>query len=85
MRLGNDGYRMWETTVFDSAFEERAADLCKRDFRENVKNGCGLSKETQSIGLVFPEHYEEAVENTPARILIYTASWDGKSLSSVFL
>lgn len=28
-----------------------------------------FQKETQFIELVFPEHYEEAVENTPARIL----------------
>lgn len=28
-----------------------------------------LSEEVQAVKLVFPEHYEEAVENTPARIL----------------
>lgn len=41
-------------------------------------NQRSADRETEVVKLVFPEHYEEAVENTPARIFIYTAPRYGK-------
>lgn len=34
-----------------------------------IVNRQSTDRETEIVKLVFPEHYEEAVENTPARIL----------------
>lgn len=41
-------------------------------------------KERQAVNLVFPEHYEEAVENTPARILFTQHHGTGNNYRQCF-
>ncbi len=56
-----------------SCVKEILGELWQRidvTFFDETKNGESLSNPAKrTIQLVFPEHYEEAVENTPARIL----------------
>ena len=52
-----------------SCVKEILGDLWQRMDVLFLHEGSNAQEEVQAVRLVFPEHYEEAVENTPARIL----------------
>ncbi len=52
-----------------SCVKEILGELWQRMDVLFLHEGADTHEEVQAVRLVFPEHYEEAVENTPARIL----------------
>nr|WP_305137128.1 leucine-rich repeat domain-containing protein [uncultured Schaedlerella sp.] len=52
-----------------SCVKEILGDLWQRIDVQFFHEGVNAGEDVQEVKLVFPEHYEEAVENTPARIL----------------
>lgn len=68
-----------------SCVKEILGDLWQRiDVTFYVKNGENAENEYSQVRLVFPEHYEEAVENTPARILFTQHHGTGNNYRQCF-
>lgn len=67
---------LWQRIDVEFVYEK---DGCKNSTREDV-----VRKREETARLVFPEHYEEAVENTPARILFTQHHGSGNNYRQCF-
>ena len=67
-----------------SCVPEILGDLWQRIDVTFYENGKDTEREKISARLVFPEHYEEAVENTPARILFTQHHGSGNNYRQCF-
>ena len=64
--------------------KEILGDLWQRMDVLFLHEGSNAQEEVQAVRLVFPEHYEEAVENTPARILFTQHHGTGNNYRQCF-
>lgn len=76
--LGDLWQRMDVTFYYDGT--GRGKDIYEELGYENA----GCKKAIRAVNLVFPEHYEEAVENTPARILFTQHHGTGNNYRQCF-
>lgn len=67
-----------------SCVKEILGDLWQRMDVTFYYEGIDREKSIRSVKLVFPEHYEEAVENTPARILFTQHHGTGNNYRQCF-
>ena len=67
-----------------SCVKEILGDLWQRMDVLFLHEGSNAQEEVQAVRLVFPEHYEEAVENTPARILFTQHHGTGNNYRQCF-
>lgn len=67
-----------------SCVKEILGELWQRMDVLFINESGGPQEELQSVKLVFPEHYEEAVENTPARILFTQHHGTGNNYRQCF-